>query len=141
MRQPWATLLVLSSTLLALPAILYGGAKDKTLYKEFRTSDRCVACHNELQTSSGEDISIGFQWRASIMANSARDPYWQGSVRRESLDHPESKQAIEDECSICHMPAVRMADRDAGRHTQVFARFPLQKFPRGDRAAADGVTC
>ena len=27
----------------------------------FRTSDRCVACHNGLTTSSGEDISIGFQ--------------------------------------------------------------------------------
>ena len=23
------------------------------------------------------------------MANSSRDPYWQGSVRRESMDHPE----------------------------------------------------
>jgi hypothetical protein len=107
----------------------------------FRTSDRCVACHNGLTTSSGEDISIGFQWRASIMANSSRDPYWQGSVRRESIDHPESKQAIEDECSICHMPAVRMTDRDAGRHTPLFSRLPLKKFPKGDRAAADGVTC
>ena len=56
----------------------------------FRTSDRCVACHNGLTTKDGEDISIGFQWRASIMANSSRDPYWQGSVRRESIDHPES---------------------------------------------------
>jgi hypothetical protein len=107
----------------------------------FRTSDRCVACHNGLTTSSGEDISIGSQWRASIMANSARDPYWQGSVRRESIDHPESKAVIENECSICHMPAVHIADRDAGRQTQVFARLPLQKFPKGDRAAADGVTC
>ena len=75
------------------------------------------------------------------MANSSRDPYWQGSVRRESIDHPESKQAIEDECSICHMPAVRMTDRDAGRHTPLFSRLPLKKFPKGDRAAADGVTC
>jgi hypothetical protein len=81
-----------------------------------------MACHNGLTTSAGEDISIGFQWRASIMANSSRDPYWQGSVRRESMDHPESKQAIEDECSICHMPAVRMADRDVS-----------QGGPRGDR--------
>jgi hypothetical protein len=78
----------------------------------FRTSDRCVACHNGLKTREGEDISIGFEWRASIMANSSRDPYWQGSVRLESMDHPGSKQAIEDECSVCHMPAVRMADRD-----------------------------
>ncbi len=107
----------------------------------FRTSDRCVACHNDLTTSSGEDVSIGKQWGASIMANSSRDPYWQASVRREAIDHPESIQSIQDECSICHMPAVRMADHDAGKHTQVFSRLPLQKFPKGDRAAADGVTC
>jgi len=122
MRQPWPTLLMLSSTLLALPAILQGGAKDKTLDKEFRTSDRCVACHNELQTSSGEDISIGFQWRASIMANSARDPYWQGSVRRESLDHPESQANIEDECSICHMPITHLTAKSEGQKAKILPR-------------------
>src|SRR5579883_2998423 len=41
----------------------------------FRTSDRCIACHNLLTTSDGVDVSIGYQWRASMMANSARDPY------------------------------------------------------------------
>jgi hypothetical protein len=132
----------------AAPAVLRGQTKTENAKGDkvppgtvFRTSDRCVACHNGLTTKDGEDISIGFQWRASIMANSSRDPYWQGSVRRESIDHPESKQVIEDECSVCHMPAVRMADRDAGRHTDVFSRFPLAEFPKGDKAAADGVTC
>ena len=132
----------------AAPAVLRGQSKTENAKGDkvppgtvFRTSDRCVACHNGLTTKDGEDISIGFQWRASIMANSSRDPYWQGSVRRESIDHQESKQAIEDECSVCHMPAVRMADREAGRHTDVFSRFPLAQFPKGDRAAADGVTC
>jgi hypothetical protein len=140
--------IILGFALAAVPLILRGqtpteNAKgDKTPHGPvFRTSDRCVACHNGLTTSSGEDISIGFQWRASIMANSSRDPYWQGSVRRESIDHPESKAAIENECSTCHMPAVHFRDRDEGRQTQVFARLPLQKFPKGDRAAADGVTC
>jgi hypothetical protein len=140
--------IVLVLAVAAVPAVLRGQSKTENAKGDkvppgtvFRTSDRCVACHNGLTTKEGEDISIGFEWRASIMANSSRDPYWQGSVRRESIDHPESKQAIEDECSICHMPAVRMADRDAGRHTDVFSRFPLAKFPKGDRAAADGVTC
>src|SRR6185295_18731542 len=73
---------------------------------EFHTSDRCIACHNGLMTPSGEDVSIGYDWRASMMANSSRDPYWQASVRRETMDHPESKAPIEDECSICHMPIV-----------------------------------
>src|ERR1700688_3289034 len=132
MKLRWPALLMLSTVLLALPTLAHAASKDKNLNAEFRTSDRCVACHNELKTSSGEDISIGFQWRASIMANSSRDPYWQGSVRRESMDHPESKQAIQDECSICHMPVIRVADLGAGKHTQLFSRLPLQKFPHGE---------
>ncbi len=141
MRQPWAALLVLSCTLLALPPILQGGAKDKTLDKEFRTSDRCVACHNQLQTSSGEDISIGFQWRASIMANSSRDPYWQGSVRRESLDHPESQANIEDECSICHMPITHLTAKSQGQKAKIFEHLPISSSDQEHRAAADGVSC
>ena len=66
-----------------------------------------MACHNGLLTPSGEDVSIGVGWRASMMANSARDPYWQASVRRETIDHPERRAEIEDECSICHMPMSR----------------------------------
>ncbi len=151
MRTHWGSAIgaiVLGLAVTFAPAVLRGQTKTENAKGDrvppgtvFRTSDRCVACHNGLKTSEGEDISIGFQWRSSIMANSSRDPYWQGSVRRETIDHPESKQAIEDECSVCHMPAVRMADRDRGRHTDVFSRFPLAVFPKGDKAAADGVTC
>src|SRR5215217_7994008 len=54
----------------------------------FTTSDNCVACHNVLVTPQGEDVSIGASWRSTMMANSARDPYWQAAVRRETLDHP-----------------------------------------------------
>ena len=39
-----------------------------------------------------------------MMANSARDPYWRGSVKRETIDHPKNEKAIEDECAACHMP-------------------------------------
>src|ERR687897_923191 len=52
----------------------------------FETSENCMACHNNLTTASGEDVSIGSSWRGSIMANSSRDPYWQASVRRETVD-------------------------------------------------------
>ena len=150
MRLPRGGLIVLGLAVAGILPLVRGHSQTKTENAKgdrvppgtvFRTSDRCVACHNGLKTREGEDISIGLDWSASIMANASRDPYWQGSVRRESIDHPESKQAIEDDCSICHMPAVRMADRDAARHTEVLARFPLKKFPEGDKAAEDGVTC
>jgi hypothetical protein len=108
---------------------------------EFHDSTRCVACHNGLKTPGGEDISIGFQWSASIMANSARDPYWQGSVRRESIDHPDVSTAIQDECSTCHMPAQHLIDKAEGRETEVFARFPLTRNHDKNKFAEDGVTC
>ena len=107
----------------------------------FETSDRCLACHNGLTTSSGEDISIGVNWRTSIMANSARDPYWHAGVRRELIDHPTAKAAIEDECSICHMPAARYEAKLAGHEGEVFSHLPFVVSKAGDRLAADGVTC
>jgi cytochrome c peroxidase len=94
---------------------------------QFHTADRCVACHNGLKTSSGEDISIGLQWRATVMANSARDPYWQGSVRRETIDHPEASAEIQNECSTCHMPAQHLIDKAHDRQTAVLSRLPLRK--------------
>ena len=77
----------------------------------FLTSHDCMACHNGLTTPAGEDVSIGFAWRASMMANASRDPYWQAGVRREILDHPEAAHEIEDECAICHMPMSRTKAR------------------------------
>ena len=108
---------------------------------QFQTSDRCIACHNGLQTASGDDVSIGFDWRASTMANSSRDPYWQASVRRETIDHPASKAEIEDECSTCHMPITRYDAKQRGGHGQVFAHLPFDMGHQQGRQAADGVSC
>ncbi|HET6170791.1 MAG TPA: hypothetical protein VFE01_11450 [Terracidiphilus sp.] len=138
LRWSLAMLLTLS---VAGPIISQVRTSDKDFKIEFRTSDRCVACHNGLKTKAGEDISIGFEWRASVMANSSRDPYWQGSVRRESIDHPESQAAIENECSTCHMPLTHYTARSEGRQAQVFSHLPLSSPPSKDGAAADGVSC
>ncbi len=107
----------------------------------FQTSDRCFACHNGLSTSAGEDISIGFSWRPTMMANAARDPYWQAGVRRETMDHRESKAAIEDECSKCHMPMARYQSKFEGREGEVFSRLQFGSDNRLDQMAQDGVSC
>jgi hypothetical protein len=107
----------------------------------FQTSDRCLACHNGLTASSGEDVSIGLDWRASIMANSARDPYWQASVRRESIDHARSQSAIEDECASCHMPMARYQAKTQGAKGSVFAHLAAGPAAPGGHAALDGVSC
>ena len=108
----------------------------------FQTSHDCIACHNGLTTPAGEDVSIGSSWRASMMANSSRDPYWQASVRRETIDHPSRKDDIEDECSICHMPMSRADASAAGRRGKVFAHLPIgRRASLDDALAADGVSC
>ncbi len=116
-------------------------AAQKELQPEFHTSDRCLACHNALKTPSGEDVSIGFAWRSSIMGNSARDPYWQASVRREDLDHPEARAEIEDGCADCHMPIARYEAKLQGRRGEVFAHIPFDTDPKKNASAEDGVSC
>jgi hypothetical protein len=108
----------------------------------FLTSHDCLACHNGLTTPGGEDVSIGVSWRASIMANSSRDPYWQAGVRREIMDHRSAAREIEDECAICHMPMSRTKARLAGHEGRIFAHLPIGSAGSGDdRLAADGVAC
>jgi hypothetical protein len=120
---------------------LESGEAHTGLKAEFHTSDRCMACHNELTTPSGKDVSIGLDWRASIMANSSRDPYWQASVRRESVDHPEATADIEDECSVCHMPITRYEARVNGKKGRVFDYLPFSAHSKDSGAAEDGVSC
>jgi len=107
----------------------------------FAPSSECIACHNSLTAATGEDLSIGTAWRASIMANSSRDPYWQASVRRETIDHAMHQADIEDECSICHMPMVRAEAHAADRKGQVFAHLPLGGEDDVAQLAQDGVSC
>ena len=106
----------------------------------FTASARCMACHNNLRTASGEDVSIGFDWRTSAMANAGRDPYFQGSVRREIVDHPESRAAIEDTCSTCHMPMARYEAKLRGKPGEVFAALARTHNAEGAKAI-DGVSC
>jgi hypothetical protein len=124
-----AALLVLCSPLLA-------GAEGP-----FQTSDRCLACHNGLATPSGADVSIGLDWRPSAMANSARDPYWRAAVRREVLDHPGAQAAIEDECTICHMPQATHEARLRGAKGVAFAHLAAPPATPAAAAAQDGVSC
>jgi hypothetical protein len=125
----------------AFPTLVRGGDRSSSSAPEFRTSDRCVACHNSMKTKAGEDFSIGLDWRSSIMANSSRDPYWQASVRRETIDHPESTAVIQDECSHCHMPIVEYQARVLDKKAAVFSRLPFNPENKGNAEAEDGVSC
>jgi len=107
----------------------------------FLTSDNCMACHNGLYSAQGEDVSIGFAWRGSVMAHAARDPYWQAAVRREVTDHPKARAAIETECSRCHMPMHHVAVRATGGTPRIFANLDPKARPDVTAPARDGVSC
>jgi hypothetical protein len=109
----------------------------------FQSATQCMVCHNSLTTPAGEDVSFGSAWGASMMAHSARDPYWHAAVRRETIDHPKAQAAIEQECSKCHMPMAHVESRRTGQPQSVFAHIvgaaglPANANP----LAVEGVSC
>jgi len=127
---------ILPIALAVLPVAAHREPVDTTA---FVTSDRCIACHSGLHTSQGDDVSIGYDWRSTIMANSARDPYWHAGVRREVTDHPSAQAAIEDKCSTCHMPMARFDAVTRGALGQVFAN--ISPAAPAHPKAFDGVSC
>jgi hypothetical protein len=138
----WLLMVALVTTAARQPSPGGPHKKPHAALSLFSHSDDCVACHNGLSTPSGEDVSIGATWRSTMMANSARDPYWQAGVRRETIDHPMHAGAIQDECAACHMPMSARIERTGGGSGQVFAHLPIA---RGSspvhRLAADSVSC
>jgi len=141
------TALLLFGLLLSFTAAAEGGADGSgttgaARLELFTTADRCQACHNGLTDGAGRDLSIGSDWSASMMANSARDPYWHAAVRREVTDHPTLGAAIEDECSKCHMPMARFAIHTAGGQGPVFDHLgPAPAAAVSATHALDGASC
>jgi len=80
----------------------------------FVTSGVCATCHKNMVDETDIDISIDTFWRATMMANSSRDPYWQASVRGEVISNPDYNEIIQDKCTTCHIPMARTTKVIAG---------------------------
>lgn len=140
---PWGGLGAALCTVLALEAAGTAPAVQQDQGDPlFATSDRCIACHQGVTTTEGVGVSIGHDWRASMMANSARDPYWKAAVRREIMDYPEAAAEIETQCARCHMPMASVAAEEGEGIVAVFAngRSPTVS-DESAALAADGVSC
>ncbi|MEL6636112.1 MAG: T9SS type A sorting domain-containing protein, partial [Bacteroidota bacterium] len=76
----------------------------------FATSSLCINCHSfdpdgrASVDAQGNDVNVVDDWRASMMANSARDPFWRAKVSHEVLVNPSHKVDIETSCTSCHAP-------------------------------------
>ena len=108
----------------------------------FATAGTCIVCHQFLIDSTGRDVSPANYWRASMMANAARDPYYLASVSSELVISPQYAEAIENKCSICHMPMAHFTDEWQGEKSVMFGEdgylspdHPLYPLAR------DGVSC
>jgi hypothetical protein len=137
-----AALLVLWISPVAIAAQPADPPPEQPVPQMFVTADRCTPCHNGLVTPDGSDVSIGADWQVSIMAHSAKDPYWRASVRREALAHPEARQEIQHECAACHMPMSRYRAKARGGTGRIFEHFEAgPQAPLASRLANEGVAC
>lgn len=101
------TVMALTSTLLALPAVAENtGFSTST----FAGSGQCTLCHDNLNDIAGEDVSIVHDWGATMMANSAKDPFWRAKVASELQRNAALSDVINQKCSRCHAP---MANHEA----------------------------
>lgn len=76
-----------------------------------------------------------------MMGNSARDPYWMAAVRRETMDHPQAADALEDKCTVCHLPIARTSAVAAGDQGRAFRNFPGVGNGPMALVAQEGVSC
>jgi len=107
----------------------------------FSGSGGCVICHNNMVDEAGEDVSIDRTWRSTMMANSARDPYWLASVKAEVISNPELQKVIEDKCATCHMSMARTEDAAHGIVGKIFDDGYLNPKHEYHPLAMDGVAC
>ncbi len=107
----------------------------------FSGSGVCAVCHTRLTDESGADVSNDRMWRGTMMANAARDPYWQASVRSEILENPDLRQTIEDKCATCHMPMARYTVAAGGEKGSIFGDGFLNPDNPLHELAMDGVSC
>ena len=109
--------------------------------EHFRGSEVCAACHNGINDSNGNDVSIVTDWSSTMMANSARDPLWKAKVRSEINRNPQLTDVINDKCTRCHAP---MANFEAKTNIEppgiLDGGFLSASHPRHDEAM-NGVSC
>ena len=107
----------------------------------FLGSGKCQQCHgyDTLGIASvdplGNDINLVDDWRATMMANSAKDPFWRAKVSHESFVFPQHQAEIETKCTSCHAPLGHFAALHNG--LDHFTMADLE----GDSLALDGVSC
>ena len=107
----------------------------------FAGSGKCSGCHGydpdglTSRDDDGNDVNVVDAWAASMMANSAKDPFWRAKVSHEVLVNPDHQEELESTCTKCHAPLGRF---DAMHNGQVNYSIVEMEI---DSIALDGVSC
>lgn len=107
----------------------------------FVGSGHCNGCHGHDPmgiagvTADGRDVNVVDAWRSSMMANSARDPFWRAKVSHEVLVNPDHQVALENKCTSCHAPMGHFEHHFTGQGPYSIA------YMEQDHIALDGVSC
>lgn len=106
----------------------------------FLHSDNCKGCHGYDSlgyglTSGGVDVNIYDDWRATMMANSARDPMWRAKVSHEILVNPSHANELQNTCTSCHAPMGHYTSRYKGNPFYTIADM------LSDSLGLDGIAC
>lgn len=108
----------------------------------FPTAKTCGGCHGHdplmhaLVTTSGKDVNIYDDWRSTMMANSAKDPFWRAKVSHEIQVNPSHSLELQDKCTSCHAPAGHYQAK-LHDHKEFYLLSDLYT----DTLGLDGVTC
>ena len=83
----------------------------------------------------GKDVSTITDWRATMMGNASKDPFWRAVVAEEVHRFPSRRGLIESTCTKCHSPIGFTEAVAAGRPGYTMAEL------ENDPLANDGVSC
>jgi hypothetical protein len=107
----------------------------------FTGSGKCAGCHGidpvgtANMTQEGVHVSPTEDWRASMMANSAKDPLWRAKVAHETTINPNHAQELVNKCTSCHAPTGRYTHLMMGEEN-----YSMEQLDQ-DSIALDGVNC
>lgn len=107
----------------------------------FSGSGACAVCHTAVTDQIGADISFDKLWRSSMLANAARDPYWQATVRSEVNQAAALAEVIEKKCATCHTPMAEVTLVSGDQAVPLLEQGLLNAANPLHTLAVEGVSC
>ncbi len=107
----------------------------------FLPSESCRGCHGYdtlMQANideNGNDVNLFDRWEGSMMAFSAKDPFWRAKVSHEILTNPAHSLDLQTKCTSCHAPMGHYDAIYGGATSYTIADLV------NDTLGLDGVSC